>query len=95
MIGFDDVAASALYTPPLTTVRQPMEAMGAGAVGIVLDGINGVLEKREVARSPPQSCSRIGRPGVDPQPAVMCCADICVRRSTPRASLFFLTEDAA
>jgi DNA-binding LacI/PurR family transcriptional regulator len=47
--GFDDVAASALYTPPLTTVRQPMEAMGAGAVGIVLEGIQSVLEKREVA----------------------------------------------
>ena len=49
VIGFDDVATSALYTPALTTVRQPMEAMGASAVGIVMDGINGVLEKREVA----------------------------------------------
>jgi DNA-binding LacI/PurR family transcriptional regulator len=51
VIGFDDVAASALYTPPLTTVRQPMEAMGASAVRVVLDGINAVLEKREVAAS--------------------------------------------
>ncbi|HTC57220.1 MAG TPA: LacI family DNA-binding transcriptional regulator [Candidatus Sulfotelmatobacter sp.] len=49
VIGFDDVAGSALCTPPLTTVRQPMEAMGADAVGIVLEGINRVLEKREVA----------------------------------------------
>ncbi|HVI10884.1 MAG TPA: substrate-binding domain-containing protein, partial [Candidatus Binatia bacterium] len=48
VIGFDDVAASALCTPSLTTIRQPMEAMGAGAVGIVLEGINSVLEKREV-----------------------------------------------
>lgn len=48
VIGFDDVATSALYTPSLTTIRQPMEAMGASAVGIVLDGINGVLEKREI-----------------------------------------------
>src|SRR6202035_4801560 len=48
VIGFDDVAASALYTPPLSTVRQPMEAMGAGGVDIVLDGIKSVLEKREV-----------------------------------------------
>jgi LacI family transcriptional regulator len=48
VIGFDDVAPSALYTPSLTTVRQPMEAMGASAVGIVLDGINAVLEKREL-----------------------------------------------
>ena len=49
VIGFDDVAASALCTPSLTTMRQPMEAMGAGAVAIVLEGINSVLEKREVA----------------------------------------------
>lgn len=49
VIGFDDVAPSALYTPPLTTVRQPMEAMGASAASIVLEGIKSVLEKREVA----------------------------------------------
>jgi len=48
VIGFDDVAPSALCTPPLTTVRQPMEAMGAGAVNIVVEGIKSVLEKREV-----------------------------------------------
>jgi DNA-binding LacI/PurR family transcriptional regulator len=58
VIGFDDVAASALYTPPLTTVRQPMEAMGAGAAGVVLEGIKSVLEKREVAahhrKTPPE-----------------------------------------
>jgi LacI family transcriptional regulator len=51
VIGFDDVAPSSLCTPALTTVRQPMEAMGASAVGIVVDGINAVLEKREVAAS--------------------------------------------
>jgi LacI family transcriptional regulator len=49
VIGFDDVATSAIYTPSLTTVRQPMEAMGTSAVGIVLDGINAVLEKRDIS----------------------------------------------
>src|SRR5216683_24069 len=49
VIGFDDVAPSALCTPSVTTVRQPMEIMGSSAVGIVLDGINAVLEKRGVA----------------------------------------------
>ena len=49
VIGFDDVAPAALYTPSLTTVRQPMEAMGSLAVSIVVDGITSVLEKREVA----------------------------------------------
>ncbi|HKU27866.1 MAG TPA: LacI family DNA-binding transcriptional regulator, partial [Candidatus Sulfotelmatobacter sp.] len=51
VIGFDDVATSAIYTPSLTTVRQPMEAMGASAVSIVVDGINAVLEKRELGAS--------------------------------------------
>jgi len=49
VMGFDDVAASALCTPALTTIRQPMEKMGAEAVGIVLEGIKAVLEKQEVA----------------------------------------------
>lgn len=49
IIGFDDVAPSALCTPALTTVRQPMEAMGADAVKVVLEGIKSVLEKRDVA----------------------------------------------
>ena len=49
VVGFDDVAASSLHTPQLTTVRQPMEIMGAMATGIVLDGINAVTEKRKFA----------------------------------------------
>jgi DNA-binding LacI/PurR family transcriptional regulator len=48
VIGFDDVAMSSIYTPSLTTVRQPMETMGASAVSVVLEGINAVLEKREM-----------------------------------------------
>jgi LacI family transcriptional regulator len=47
VVGFDDVAPSALYTPPLTTVRQPMEAMGNMAASIIVEGMNAVLEKRE------------------------------------------------
>ena len=45
--GFDDVALSSLAVPSLTTVRQPMEAMGGLAVNIVMEGINAALEKRE------------------------------------------------
>ncbi len=48
VIGFDDIAASSLYSPPLTTIRQPMEAMGTMAAGVVLEGINAVVEKREL-----------------------------------------------
>ena len=48
VIGFDDVAPSALYTPPLTTVRQPMEVMGNLTVNIIVGGMNAVLEKKTV-----------------------------------------------
>jgi LacI family transcriptional regulator len=48
VIGFDDVAVATLYTPSLTTIRQPMEVMGTLAVNIVVEGINAVQEKREV-----------------------------------------------
>lgn len=47
VIGFDDVAPGALSTPPLTTVRQPMEAMGSIAVNLLLDGIHATLERGE------------------------------------------------
>lgn len=46
VIGFDDIAPAALYSPSLTTVRQPMEAMGAAAANIVVEAINASLEKK-------------------------------------------------
>jgi len=46
VIGFDDIAPASLYAPSLTTVRQPMEAMGAAAASIVVGAINGTLEKK-------------------------------------------------
>ncbi|MGA2697379.1 MAG: LacI family DNA-binding transcriptional regulator [Terriglobales bacterium] len=48
VIGFDDIAASSLYTPALSTVSQPLDEMGKLAVGLVSDGINAVLEKKPV-----------------------------------------------
>ncbi len=47
VIGFDDVALAAFSTPPLTTIRQPMETMGSVAVDIVGEAIKAKLEKRE------------------------------------------------
>jgi LacI family transcriptional regulator len=44
--GFDDVAPAAIYSPALTTVRQPMEVMGTTAATIVLEAINAGLEKK-------------------------------------------------
>ena len=45
--GFDDVAFSSLAAPSLTTVRQPLEAMGNLAVNMVMESINAGLEKRD------------------------------------------------
>jgi len=47
VIGFDDVATCGLYTPPLTTVRQPMEGMGSAAAEIAVEGMMAVVEKRK------------------------------------------------
>jgi len=47
VIGFDDVALSALSAPALTTVRQPLEAMGGGAVNLVMEAIKAGQENRD------------------------------------------------
>jgi LacI family transcriptional regulator len=47
VIGFDDVAPSATSAPSLTTIRQPLEAMGNLAVNIIMEAINANQEKRD------------------------------------------------
>jgi LacI family transcriptional regulator len=37
VVGFDDVTSARLATPPLTTVRQPLAAMGRVATDLLLD----------------------------------------------------------
>jgi LacI family transcriptional regulator len=37
VIGFDDIAPAALTLPSLTTIRQPMEAMGDAAAAMMVD----------------------------------------------------------
>jgi DNA-binding LacI/PurR family transcriptional regulator len=49
VIGFDDVALASFSTPPLTTVRQPMETMGTVAADLVAEGIKAKLEKRDLS----------------------------------------------
>ena len=41
VVGFDDSPLIAFADPPLTTIRQPVEAMGAAAVDALLEEING------------------------------------------------------
>jgi LacI family transcriptional regulator len=48
VVGFDDVSPAAIYSPALTTVRQPMEVMGTTAATIVLEAINATQEKKPI-----------------------------------------------
>jgi DNA-binding LacI/PurR family transcriptional regulator len=41
VIGFDDSSYSAFFNPPLTTVRQPIEKLGAGAFNTAVAAIEG------------------------------------------------------
>ena len=47
VVGFDDVTQATFYNPPLTTIRQPMEALGTSAVKIFLELADAFFEKRE------------------------------------------------
>ncbi|WP_255608315.1 LacI family DNA-binding transcriptional regulator [Micromonospora sp. PLK6-60] len=42
VIGFDNVPESALVNPPLTTISQPLQRMGAEALRLLIDLIAGV-----------------------------------------------------
>lgn len=44
VVGFDDVPEAAQIRPPLTTVAQPMQQMGASAIGLLVE----LLAGREV-----------------------------------------------
>jgi DNA-binding LacI/PurR family transcriptional regulator len=54
VIGFDDIADSRVFTPALTTMRQPLMEMGRMAVNIVIEGINAVQEKRKIVATHPK-----------------------------------------
>ena len=41
IVGFDDVRYAAHTNPPLTTIAQPMQQIGEGAVRLLLDLLNG------------------------------------------------------
>ncbi len=48
VVGFDDVDQAALYNPALTTIRQPMQGMGAAAVSVLLEAITVAQDNRSV-----------------------------------------------
>jgi DNA-binding LacI/PurR family transcriptional regulator len=47
VVGFDDSALMSCTEPPLTTVRQPIEAMGRTAIDLLLAQITGAIRSDE------------------------------------------------
>lgn len=45
VVGFDDIPLAAMFDPPLTTVRQPAQEMGATAARMILGLIDGKIER--------------------------------------------------
>ncbi|HEV2960413.1 MAG TPA: LacI family DNA-binding transcriptional regulator [Candidatus Angelobacter sp.] len=52
VVGFDDIASAAFQNPSLTTVRQPLQRMGATAARILLERLNGGKDPGEVILEP-------------------------------------------
>jgi LacI family transcriptional regulator len=48
LVGFDDIPDAAAASPPLTTVRQPLQKMGEEALRLLLDLLTGVDSPRHV-----------------------------------------------
>lgn len=58
VVGFDDVPEAAAATPPLTTVAQPIQQMGAEAVGLLVRLIAGDDTARPHVRLPTRLVER-------------------------------------
>jgi len=58
VVGFDDVPEAVAATPPLTTVAQPIQRMGAEAVGLLVRLIAGDDAARVHVRLPTRLVER-------------------------------------
>lgn len=58
VIGFDNVPESALASPALTTINQPMQQMGAEAIALLIDLIDGTGERAIHLRLPTELVER-------------------------------------
>jgi LacI family transcriptional regulator len=66
VVGFDDIPDAALCTPPLTTIRQPLQAMGEAAMRMLLD----ILEGKEHEHHIRMDVELIVRTSTAPPPSV-------------------------
>lgn len=53
VVGFDDISAARLVTPPLTTVKQFQDRMGERAAAILLERLGGTRTQRGTAEMMP------------------------------------------
>lgn len=51
VVGFDDIADAAEYRPPLTTVRQDFDALGARAVEVLLEDVESAADTAPVVET--------------------------------------------
>ena len=66
LIGFDDIATAAYFTPDLTTIRQDRIGIGAKAAQVLLDQINGVPIDRNLTLTLPVTLQLRGSTGPVP-----------------------------
>jgi len=52
VVGFDDIRFASYIDPPLTTISQPMRAIGEGTVRLLLEILNGNVSKPESVTLP-------------------------------------------
>lgn len=52
VVGFDNVPESALISPPLTTVAQPIQQMGSEAITLLIRLLNGEVVEKDHIRLP-------------------------------------------
>lgn len=69
VIGFDDIPVAAFQNPGLTTVRQPLEEMGATAARTLLDRIQGAGSIPEEILLAPELVVRKSTGQANPHPA--------------------------
>jgi LacI family transcriptional regulator len=58
LVGFDNIPESALTEPPLTTVTQPMQQMGAAAVDLLLHLLDGTGDRQTHVQLPTELVRR-------------------------------------
>ena len=53
VVGFDNIPESALCSPPLTTVNQPIRQMGERSIELLLSSCGATRSAPRTSRSPP------------------------------------------